>query len=139
MKTQNVFLGVLLYQFTSTIPIVSANPVPLPVKKMFTITSAAPLRKLWEGLSEKEKNLAFHLQNASRAGRDLLFYQSHRHALLIKDTLEAALSSENFEKTRSIFRDSDRGTEAFNELLVYLAQFEDQGGPYGTSNRKYFL
>ena len=107
---------------------------PLPVPSRFTITPAQPLKDLWAGLSDQEKNLAFHLQNAARAGRLMLFFQSHRHSLYMKETFETATNPENFEKTKAKFSE-----EAFRELITYIAVFQDQGGPYSNSNKKFAL
>jgi dipeptidyl-peptidase-3 len=139
MKRQGLLLGVIISQLVSFVPLASGNATPLPVKKKFTISNTAPLEFLWSNLSEKEKKLAFHLQNAARAGRDLLFFQSHRHALLIKATFEEAFNSSHFNATQAFFGGTEEGKKAFQELMLYFAQFEDQGGPYATSNRKYIL
>src|SRR4051794_29116309 len=103
MKIQRVLLGLLVFNSLCFVPVAEGSPVPLPVKKKFTITSVAPLENLWGALSERNKKLAFHLQSAARAGRDLLFIQSHRHSLFIKELLETALNTENFASTRAGF------------------------------------
>lgn len=122
-----------------------ATPEGLEVKRGFLIESAAPLGQIWGTLDPDQKLLAYHLQRAARAGRDLLFFQNHRHGLLIRDMLEAALSKRNFKNTRGLFEKRYAGLgpkkaeEAFDELLKYFIQFEDQGGPYSESNRKIVL
>lgn len=126
--------SLLMAQSISLAPMAFGGHVPLPVPKRFTITSAQPLKGLWEGLSEQEKKLGYHLQNAARAGRLMLFHQSHRHSLMMKATFELALSAENFAATQAKF-----SPEAFKELMTYVAQFEDQGGPYSVSNKKFYL
>src|ERR1700736_3332114 len=76
-----------------------AQPLPLP--KAVRVQSAGPRGQVWDRLSAKEKMLAFHLTQASRAGRDLLFYQTHRHSLTIKHWLQEALSAEHLQETRA--------------------------------------
>src|SRR5207302_1413063 len=88
----------------------------------------------WERLSQKERMLAYHLVQAANAGRDLLFYQTHRHSLTVKHVLEAAFSAEHSAQTKALLGDGP-----YAELLVYAAKFLDQGGPYTPSNRKYVL
>jgi len=107
---------------------------PLPLPKRLRIESAAPRVEVWKRLSSREKKLAYHLARAARVGRDLLFHQSHRLSLPIKRALMAALSRRNAEATRRLL-----GDEAMGELTIYAAKFLDQGGPYGSSNRKYCL
>jgi dipeptidyl-peptidase-3 len=111
-----------------------AKVTPLPVPQAVRVQSSAPRGKVWERLSPKEKMLAFHLIQAANAGRDLLFYQTHRHSLKIKHLLEESLSAQHLKKTKALL-----GDEPFAEYLVYAAKFLDQGGPYAGSNRKYLL
>jgi dipeptidyl-peptidase-3 len=107
---------------------------PLPLPETVRVQSAAPRGKVWDQLSPKEKALAFHLTRAADAGRDLLFYQTHRHSLQVKHLLEDSLASAHLADTRALL-----GDKAFAEWLVYAAKFLDQGGPYAPSNRKYLL
>ena len=107
---------------------------PLPLPKSIRVQSAAPRGEVWAKLSPKERMLAFHLIQAAKAGRDLLFQRTHRHSLAIKSLLEEALSQEQIGKTKS-----QLGERAFEEFVVYCAKFLDQGGPYTPSNRKYVL
>ena len=58
---------------------------------------------------------------AANAGRDLLFYQTHRHSLKIKQLLEASLSADQLPETRKLL-----GEKPFAEYLVYAAKFLDQ-------------
>jgi dipeptidyl-peptidase-3 len=109
-----------------------ATPLPLP--KTIRVVSACPRAKVWDGLSQKEKSLVFHLIRAANAGRDLLFYQTHRHALAVKHLFERSLSAEHLKETKAFL-----GDEAFAEFLVYAGKFMDQNGPYAPSNRKYVL
>lgn len=109
---------------------VSAIPLPKNVR----VQSSGPRARVWERLSPQQKKLAYHLVQASLAGRDLLFYQTHRHSLRIKQMLEEALSAEHQQDTRSLLGDGP-----YAELLVYAAKFFDQCGPYTPSNRKYVL
>jgi dipeptidyl-peptidase III len=107
---------------------------PLPLPKTVRVESAEPRGKVWERLTPRQKRLAYHLTAAGRAGRDLLFYQTHRHALAIKHLLEEALSAEHLLDTKALL-----GEKPFAELLLYAAKFLDQCGPYASSNRKYLL
>jgi dipeptidyl-peptidase-3 len=107
---------------------------PLPLPKTIRVQSAGPRAKVWEGLSAQEKALAFHLIEAANAGRDLLFHQTHRHALAIKRLIEESLSAELLPATRAAL-----GAAPFAEFLVFAAKFMDQVGPYAPSNRKYIL
>src|SRR5947209_8393538 len=75
-----------------------AAPVPLP--KTVRVQSGLPRGKVWERLSPKEKTLVYHLTQAADAGRDLLFYQTHRHSLSIRRFLENALSAGNLRETK---------------------------------------
>jgi dipeptidyl-peptidase-3 len=106
----------------------------MPLPKSVRVQSSLPRGKVWDRLSPREKSLAYHLVQAANAGRDLLFYQSHRHALAIKHLLEEALSSDHLADTKQLLGDGP-----FNEFLVYAAKFFDQVGPYTPSNRKYVL
>jgi dipeptidyl-peptidase-3 len=110
----------------------SIRAIPLP--KAVRVQSAVPRGLVWDKLSPKEKMLAYHLVQAANAGRDLLFYQSHRNALPLKRMLERAFSADHIQETKALL-----GGSAFEELLVYAAKFFDQVGPYTPSNRKYVL
>ena len=107
---------------------------PLPLPKNMRVQSSAPRGEVWAKLTPTEKMLAYHLIEAAKAGRELLFQRTHRHSVTIKRLLEEALGAEQIEKTKS-----ELGEKAFQELLVYGAKFLDQGGPYAASNRKYVL
>lgn len=109
-----------------------ATPTPLP--NDVRVQSSGPRATVWERLSPKEKMLAYHLVQAANAGRDLLFYQTHRHSLAIKHMLEDALSAEHQADTKTLL-----GEGPYHELLVYAAKFFDQCGPYTPSNRKFVL
>jgi len=106
---------------------------PLSVPANIRVTSSSPRQIVWETLTPKEKKLATHLLKAALAGRDILYYQNHRHALFIKNVLEKALSEKNIQTTKALLGDS------FKEFLIYSAKYVDQVGPYSTSNRKYVL
>lgn len=110
----------------------TANPMPLP--KNIRVESAASRERVWQKLSENQKNLAYHLMEASREGRGLLMYQLHRHGLLLKSFFEDTLDKKNLEITKKAL-----GPEGFQEFLVYAAKFSDLGGPYANSNRKYIF
>ena len=107
---------------------------PMPLPKSVRVQSSAPRAVVWERLSPKEKMLAYHLAQAANAGRDLLFYQTHRHSLAVKHLLETAFSQDHAAETKSLL-----GDKGYAELMIYAAKFLDQGGPYTPSNRKYVL
>ena len=108
------------------------DAVPLPTT--MRVDSSAPRVQLWNALTDQQKNLATHLIQASQAGRDILFFQNHRHGLAIKQIFEEALSARSLKDTKALL-----GPKAFAEFLVYATKFLDAGGPYGTSNRKYVM
>lgn len=110
-----------------------ANFTALTVPEKIRITSSAPRHVVWDTLTPKEKKLATHLLAAASAGKMILLHQNHRHGLLIKNMIETSLSKNNLVATKKVL-----GT-SFNEYLNYAVKFEDQVGPYTTSNRKYFL
>jgi dipeptidyl-peptidase-3 len=110
------------------------HATPLPLPRTIRVQSAAPRSKVWESLSSTDKQLVFHLTEAAHAGRALLFHRGHRHAIAVKHVLEAALSAEHLQDTKTLL-----GDKAFAEFLLYAAKFLDQGGPYAPSNRKYIL
>jgi hypothetical protein len=90
---------------------------PLPLPKTIRVQSAGPGQKIWESLSPTDKQLVIHLTIAANAGRDLLYYRSHRHALAVKHLLEEALSADHLAETKK-----QLGDEPFAELLRYLTQ-----------------
>lgn len=110
----------------------SAEPIPVPSN--IRVTSSKPRERVWASLTSKEKKLAYHLIEAARAGRLVLFNQNHRHALKIKQLIETALDEENLSDAKALL-----GQEGFAEFLSYSAKFEDMSGPYEPSNRKYVL
>lgn len=111
-----------------------SSPTPLPVPKTVRIESASRRKEVWNRLSQKEKELTFHLIQVARIGKELLFHQNHRHGLLLKEFFEKAFSKDQVQKTKNAL-----GSTAFKELTVYAAKFLDQSGPYASSNRKYLL
>lgn len=106
---------------------------PLTVPETIRVTSSAPRKLVWQGLTTREKKLATHLFAAATAGKDILLNQNHRHGLFIKKVLETSLNQKNLSTTKAFL-----GT-AFNEYLNYAIKYEDQVGSYATSNRKYVL
>ena len=127
-------LVILSLGVTSLAAAAEGKKEPLPVPANIRVASSEPRAGVWDKLSYQEKKLAFHLIEASRAGREILFYNNHRDALQIKQVLEKALSKRHIEDTKALL-----GAEAFAELLGYAAKFEDLAGPYEGSNRKYIL
>src|SRR6516165_9439181 len=126
MQLRDVAIMILLASWVSVVEAKGPSEItPTPLPKNVRVQSAGPRGKVWEQLSPKEKLLAYHLVQAADAGRDLLFYQSHRHALAIKHLLEEALSAEHIQDTKALLGDAP-----FAEFLVYAAKFEDQCGPY---------
>ena len=109
-------------------------PTPLPVPKTVRIESASRRMEVWNQLNPEQKELVYHLLQVARLGKDLLFFQNHRHGLLIKNLIEKSLSASEIKKTKALL-----GPKAFKEYLVYSAKFLDQSGPYASSNRKYIL
>lgn len=103
------------------------------------IRSSMPRAEAWESLSEKEKNLAYHLHRASKFSADILYFQNHRHALSIKYFLESVLSQNNLRLLRHFYGSSEKGKERFQEFLAYSAKFFSQSGPYNASKEKILL
>lgn len=126
--------GILLFSMNTFSLTEQQDPTPLPVPKNIRIESASRRKAVWDKLSDKEKKFTFFLLEAARTGKDLLFYQNHRHGLLIKDFLEKALSKKEIQKTKELL-----GRSGFEEFLAYTAKFMDQSGPYSSSNRKFIL
>lgn len=126
-----IFLGVLLM-----CPLVKAADAlkPLPLPKTLRIESAKPRGEVWKRLDEKQKKLAQHLFRAGIEGRTLLFAQSHRHSLALRDAFLDAFSEKNIATTKKRL-----GKKSFDELIIYAAKFLDQAGPYSSANRKYVL
>ncbi|NBX76878.1 MAG: hypothetical protein EBQ92_10020 [Proteobacteria bacterium] len=129
----NLFRILVCGILSLTMPTYSA-PSPLPVPKNIRIESAERRKEVWNRLSQQEKQLAFHLLEAARLGRELLFHQNHRHGRTIKRLIETALSGKEINKTKTLL-----GKSGFQEFVVYSAKFLDQSGPYSSSNRKYIL
>ena len=113
---------------------INHNIVPLPLPKSLRVQSSTPLGQVWQNLTEKEKHLAYYLIQAGREGRTLIFLQTHRHSLELRDVLKKAFSEKNLAKTKTLL-----GEKAYPEFLTYSAKFLDAAGPYGGSNRKYIL
>ena len=127
-----VLIGILGGVSVQSLAETKVSPNPLP--KTIRIEGAGPRGKIWEKLSSTEKKLVAHLYEAGRAGRVLLFVQSHRHSLAIKDLLETSLSSKSIEGTKVLL-----GPGGFQDYLMYAAKFLDLAGPYTGANRKYVL
>src|SRR3989338_4592155 len=108
--------------------LVGAGPIPLP--DGVRVESSKPRIELFNKLSQKEKNFAFHLFQAAREGRSLMYFESHRNALVIRDTLTRSLSKNNLADTKALL-----GPEAFAEYLIYAAKFLDNYGPYDSRSQ----
>lgn len=124
----------LIATLTLTVASYSANKTPAPLPKGLRVDSSKPLIQVWDKLTEKQKKLAYHLSRAASFGRTLMFYQSHRYSLALRDMILKSVSKKNFAVTKDLL-----GEEAFKEYLTYSAVFLNQGGPYSSSNRKYIL
>ena len=129
-----LFCGILSFAMSVFSATESQSSAPLPVPRFIRIENAARREQVWNRLGDKEKRFAFHLLEAARVGRDLLFYQNHRHGLTIKNFLENSLSADEIKSTKTLL-----GRAGFTEFIGYAAKFLDQSGPYSSSNRKYVL
>lgn len=125
---QGILGALALFQVTSF-----AQYRALPVPPGVRVISSAPRQIVWENLTPKQQALAKHLLRAAKNGQPIVFYQNHRHALVLKSFLEKSLSSRNMAATRTALG------AGFTEYLNYAAKFEEQSGPYASSNRKYVL
>lgn len=110
----------------------SADPMPLP--KQLRIESSVPREKVWNRLTKRQKQFAYHLLLAGLEGKQLLAHQIHRHSNLIRDFIFESVSKKHFDTTKKLL-----GDEGFQEYLTYSAKFLDQAGPYASSNRKYLM
>ncbi|MGE4233186.1 MAG: hypothetical protein AB7F43_07645 [Bacteriovoracia bacterium] len=125
------FTGVLSMASNQTL-----RPIPVfPVLKNIVVRSSGPKKEVWNRLSTNDKKLAYHLLEASRIGRDLLFNQSHRHGIAIKEILVDAFSPKHIQETEKLLG----GGDSFAEFMAYGAKFMDMSGPYESSNRKYLV
>jgi len=120
--------------FSYGLVLAAEAPKPLPVPKEIRVEASGPRAQVWQRLTPRQKQLAFHLIEAGRAGRLLLFHQGHRHGLALREVFQKAFDSAHVDKTKK-----DLGDPAFGELLRYAARFLDQSGPYAGSNRKMVL
>ena len=130
----NIILALILGAPPASVHAAANKPEPLPVPARVRVASTAPLSGIWSRLTLNERRFAAHVIAAARAGKDILYFQNHRHGLLIRKVLEQSLADRNFKKTRDLL-----GPRAFDEYLNYAAKFEDQFGPYAPSNQKYVL
>ena len=109
------------------------QPASLPATDI-RVESSVPRGPVWDSLNHQEKKFAYHIMEAARAGRLVLFIENHRHGIVIKNFLESALGSAHIEDTKALL-----GPNAFAEFLKYATKFEDLANPYDPSNRKYIL
>ena len=81
----------------------------------YTIDSFADLKVMryqipgWENLSLQQKEYAFHLAEAAKYGRDILWDQNCKENLRVRHALEAILTNEGIDKT----------TPEYADFLVY--------------------
>ena len=81
----------------------------------YTIDSFADLKVMryqipgWEDLTLQQKEYAFHLSEAAKYGRDILWDQNCKENLRVRHTLEAILTTEGIDKT----------TPEYADFLVY--------------------
>ena len=81
----------------------------------YTIDSFADLKVMryqipgWEDLSLQQKEYAFHLAEAAKYGRDILWDQNCKENLRVRHALEAILNTEGIDKT----------TPEYADFLVY--------------------
>ena len=127
-------IGLSMATVLASAGIAESKYKPLSVPDNVRVLGSKPREIVWASLSEKEKNLAVHLLAAARAGIPIIYYQNHRHGLLVKKMIETSLNRRNFSKTKALL-----GDKAFLEFLNYSAKFEDLMGPYSPSNRKFVL
>jgi dipeptidyl-peptidase III len=58
----------------------------------------------WEGLSVKEKQLAYYLYQAGLSGRDIFYDQKYKHGLRIRKTLETILETYKGDKNTADYK-----------------------------------
>ena len=81
----------------------------------YTIDSFADLKVMryqipgWEDLTLQQKEYAFHLAEAAKYGRDILWDQNCKENLRVRHALEAILTTEGIDKT----------TPEYADFLVY--------------------
>jgi dipeptidyl-peptidase-3 len=107
---------------------------PMPIPKHLRIEGATPREKVWNRLTQKQKQFAYHLLLAGLEGKKLLAHQIHRHSNAIRTFIFDSVSQKQIKTTQQTL-----GEEGFLEFLTYSAKFLDQAGPYASSNRKYLL
>ncbi|OYV81957.1 MAG: hypothetical protein B7Z73_17515, partial [Planctomycetia bacterium 21-64-5] len=83
----------------------TAQVTPLPLPTAVRVQSSAPREVVWNKLAEKQKRFVYHLTRAADAGRDLLYFQTHRHSLAIKQWIVESLSEEHIADTKSLLGD----------------------------------
>jgi len=128
------FIAFILGFLILDISFAAEAPKAIPVPKEVRVEASAPRAQIWERLSPKQKQMAYHLIQASNAGRLLLFNQSHRHSLEMRVIFQKAFAAKNAAATKKML-----GEEGYKEMLLYAAKFLDQSGPYSGSNRKMIL
>ena len=82
----------------------------------------------FEGLSLKQKMLAWHLYRSAIAGRDIYYDQSHKHALKIRNILEAVI-----ENPEGI------DPEVYENILEYTKMFWINVGQYDHKTSRKFV
>lgn len=81
----------------------------------------------FEGLSLKQKTLAWHLYRSAIAGRDIYYDQSHKHALKIRNILDAVI-----ENPEGI------DPEVYENILEYTKMFWINTGQYDNKTSRKF-
>jgi dipeptidyl-peptidase III len=115
---------------------ISAQPTPTPAPAnrpylLERIDDAAVVQLYadgFESLPLREKTLIWHLYQAALAGRDIFFDQKHRHALEMRDVLEAVLTH-------------PQGVDAaaLAEIRRYTKLFWINNGPYNNLTARKFV
>lgn len=131
---QKYFLLTLTLVFFSKTATCSEDISTMPLPKKLRIESALPRKKVWDRLTKKQKQFAYHLMLAGLEGKKLLAHQIHRHSNSIRSFIFDSVSAKNIQSTKKLL-----GDEGLQEFLTYSAKFLDQAGPYASSNRKYLL
>lgn len=103
-----------------------------PPPDRIAVVEPTSVVEMWRAASPRERQLLLHLSNATRALRTVVFYQTHRHALVIRKFLKKAVGSPAFRRLLLPGEQVD--------LVRYAAAFLVWKGPYDNyANRKITL